>query len=221
MKTELGACLGLAVLIVACSSSGGGGGDKLVADAGDGAAPDHPAGDAPGDRGSDRGAEGVGDVAPADGAAPDVLATDGGARTDAPGADVPAEGGAIDAGPVTPVAVQVPLASAPTVGAWHGSCVVSDSDSTGTSTCWVIQWRQWTYWALSNTDNRNAFLIVGVDPAGNLKSAGFERSGTRYLWQATVDGAAMTVSYFGQGGVVTMLLGGSRRGAAAILARGQ
>lgn len=198
MKTVLVASLGLVVLIAACSSGGGGGGDKIVTDGGDDAAVDHPAGDASGDRGgtdriADAGADGILDAPAADAPAADAPVADG-AYADA----------ARDAGPATPIAVQVPLASAPTVGAWHASCVVSDTDTTGTSTCWVIQWRQWTYWALSNTDNRNAFLIVGVDAAGNLKSAGVERSGARYLWQATVDGAAMTVSYAGQGGVVTL-----------------
>lgn len=202
MKTGLVAVLGLAVLITACSSGGGGGGDKVVADAGDGAA---PTGDALGDRGgSDRIVDAARETAPADGSGQDVPATDDGGRTDAPASDVPVSDAATDAGPDIPIAVQVPFASGPTIGPWHANCVVSDGDNTETSTCWVIQWRQWTYWALSNTDNRNAFLIVGVDAAGNLKSAGFERSGTRYLWQATVDGAAMTVSYFGQGGMVTI-----------------
>ncbi len=124
--------------------------------------------------------------------------------TDASSFDGDAAGNG-DVGPATPVAVQVPLASAPTVGDWHASCFVSDSDTTETSTCWAIQWRQWTYWALGNTDNRQALLVIGVDAAGHLKSAGFERMGARYLWQATVDATAMTVSYLGQaGGVVTI-----------------
>src|SRR5262249_34383245 len=105
----------------------------------------------------------------------------------------------------TPVAVQVPIASAPSVAGWHANCVASDSDSTGTSTCWVIQWRQWTYWALSNNDNREAFLIVGVDAGGAFKSPGFERMGARYLWPAAVDSTAMTVSYFGQAGEVVTI----------------
>lgn len=194
MKTELVASVGLVVMLAACSSGSGGGGDKVVADGGDGGVADHPAGDAPGDRGTDRSAD----------AGPDADGPLDAVALDAPVTDGAHAGDAFDGGPATPVAVQVPLASAPSVGDWRASCVASDSDNTGTSTCWVIQWRQWTYWALSNTDNRLAFLIVGVDAAGNLKSAGFERSGARYLWQATVDGAAMTVSYFGQGGVVTM-----------------
>ena len=162
----------------------------VVADAGD------DAGDAPADRaGDDRPADSYADAMPVD-----VPATDGDASIDtgvAPDVDV-------DAGPATPIAVQVPSSSAPTVAGWRSACVASDTDSSDTNTCWVIQWRGWTYWALSNADNREAFLIIGVDAAGNHKSAGFERAGTRYVWSATVDATAMTVSYFGQGGSIAI-----------------
>jgi hypothetical protein len=184
------AWLGLATLIAACSSSSGGADAHVVADAGD----------APADRaGNDGPADAGVDTAPVDAAASDGPAADADAATDSATSDV-----AVDGGPATPIAVQVPASSAPTVAGWRRICVVSDTDGTNSNTCWVIQWRQWTYWALSNVDNREAFLIIGADAAGNLKSAGVERMGTRYVWQATVDATAMTVSYFGQGGVVTL-----------------
>jgi hypothetical protein len=179
------AWLGLATLMAACSSSSGGA-DAHV-DAGDALA-DHA--------GNERPADGSVDAmpvdAPADGPAKDATA-------DTSTSDV-----ATDGGPAMPIAVQVPRSSAPTFAGWRNACVASDTDDSETDMCWVIQWRQWTYWALSNVDNREALLIIGIDGARNLKSAGVERMGTRYVWQAAVDSTAMTVSYFGQGGVVTM-----------------
>ncbi len=181
----------------------------MVSDAGDGSAPDHAiasdAGDAPGDGGGDDRSADAGVDTAIDAPASDGATVDGDSRIDSSTSDVAMGDLAIDGGPATPVAVQVPSASAPTVTGWRADCAASDVDVTQTGNCWVIQWRQWTYWALSNADNREAFQIIGVDANGNLKSAGFERMGARYVWQATVDSTAVTVSYFGQGdGVVTI-----------------
>jgi len=127
------------------------------------------------------------------------------------GPEVPAGDAATDAATFAdPTAVQVPSTSAPAALPAGAAvrCVVSGSDPTASSTCWVIKWGRWTYWAFSYTDNRSSFLIAPYAPTGAIAAQApwpLEKAGARYLWQASVDTSAQTVTFLGQAsGAVTM-----------------
>jgi hypothetical protein len=125
---------------------------------------------------------------------PDGGDSDGGAGAD----------GAVDAPTYTdPTAVQVPRTSAPASppDGTAANCVNSPSDVAQSSSCWVVKWGRWTYWAFSYRDNRSSFLITPYDEAGAVATQApwpQEKAGARYLWFASIDTAAQTVTFFGQ-----------------------
>jgi hypothetical protein len=176
-----------ALVLGACSSGGGakdGGAGGGGADGGGGAG-----------GGGHGGAGGGVDAATAD------------ATTDRP-ADAAGDAGARDAQVdrpqyATPVAVQVPFASAPAnlpAGA-HARCLVSGTTITSSDTCWVVMWGRWTYWPLSYDDNRFSMLLTAYDESGNLAPDAAwpkELKGARYPWLVTVDDGAETITLDGQ-----------------------
>jgi hypothetical protein len=86
----------------------------------------------------------------------------------------------------------------------HNVCLVEPDTLQFSETCPVVQWLGLTYWAYSHVDNRVSLTVVAYDSAGNVAGQ-WEKVGARYLWQITVDRAAATVTFHGQGdGVVTM-----------------
>ena len=123
-----------------------------------------------------------------------------------PPADAGADGPSYD----VPTVLQVAGASAPAslpAGAVV-SCAKSAVDPTLVSYCSVVKWGRWTYWAFSYTDNRTSLLIAPYDETGAIATQApwpEEETGARYLWQASVDTTAQTVTFSGQApGSVTM-----------------
>jgi len=113
--------------------------------------------------------------------------------------------GATDAGPMygDPTAVMVPRTSAPASppAGTDVDCVGSPTDTAQSNGCWVVKWGRWTYWAFSYFDNRSSFLITPYDETGAIATQApwpQEKAGARYLWLATVDSAAQTVTFSGQ-----------------------
>jgi len=137
---------------------------------------------------------------------PDGGASDGSdGASDGPDAASDGPDAAADAGPVytDPTAVQVPRASAPATlpDGTNVNCVGSHTDTAQSSGCWVVKWGRWTYWAFSYFDNRSSFLITPYDETGALATQApwpQEKTGARYLWFASIDTAAQTVTFFGQ-----------------------
>ncbi|MCU6793178.1 Ig-like domain repeat protein [Paenibacillus sp. WQ 127069] len=64
--------------------------------------------------------------------------------------------------------------------------------------CPVVKWGDYTYWAFSYNDNRDSLGIVAYDSSGTVVKQ-WERTGTRYLWQITVDASAQSITFWGQG----------------------
>jgi hypothetical protein len=65
------------------------------------------------------------------------------------------------------------------------------------STCPVIKWGGYTYWAYSHRDNRVAMTIVAYDAAGKVVRKWY-KTGARYVGRIGVDTAAKTVTFWGQ-----------------------
>nr|WP_275900843.1 Ig-like domain repeat protein [Paenibacillus periandrae] len=63
--------------------------------------------------------------------------------------------------------------------------------------CPVVKWGDYTYWAFSYTDNRDSLGIVAYDSSGTIMKQR-ELTGTRYLWQITMDASAQTLTFWGQ-----------------------
>lgn len=66
------------------------------------------------------------------------------------------------------------------------------------NTCPIVQWGQYTYWAYSYTNNDNAMNIVAYDASGNIVKQ-WTKGGARYLSKITMDAAAQTLTFWGQG----------------------
>ena len=79
------------------------------------------------------------------------------------------------------------------------TCLEGTDTLQSSSTCPVIKWDGYTYWAYSHHDNRIAMTIVAYDTAGNVVQQWY-RTGARYVVQITVDTAAKTVTFLGQDG---------------------
>jgi hypothetical protein len=194
-RARLYLCFFSAALVLGACSSGGGAKDGGAGAGGAGGVGGH--GGAGGGVGGHGGAGGGVDAAP-------VVDT----GVDRP-ADAAGDAGARDA-PVdrpvyrTPVAVQVPFASAPAnlpAGA-HARCLVSGTTTDSSDTCWVVMWGRWTYWPLSYDDNRFSILLAPYDADGVPAPGGawpMEFKGARYPWLITVDDSAETVTFDGQG----------------------
>jgi hypothetical protein len=68
-----------------------------------------------------------------------------------------------------------------------------------TNTCPVVKWGQWTYWALTDSNNDQMLNIVAVDAHGAVNPAGgLIKNGSRYVWKVTVDGTASSATFYGQ-----------------------
>ncbi len=84
------------------------------------------------------------------------------------------------------------------------TCLVGAEVLMSSADCPVLSYEGKTYWAYSFLDNRGSLGIVAYDSAGNIV-AQWEKTGARYIWQITVDAAANTVTFYGQGsGEITM-----------------
>lgn len=90
--------------------------------------------------------------------------------------------------PSTPSGLQLASMSGP-------NSPTPDGDS---PVCPVVQWRGITYWPFSYVDNRYSMSIVGFDSTGRIVSQ-VEKTGARYIWKTTLDVAAKTVTFWGQG----------------------
>ncbi len=68
------------------------------------------------------------------------------------------------------------------------------------SACPIIQWGEYSYRAYSYWDNRMAINIVAYDSSGNIVRQ-WEKAGTRYISQITMDSAARTFTFWGQANI--------------------
>ncbi|MDM8566398.1 hypothetical protein QUF74_12215 [Candidatus Halobeggiatoa sp. HSG11] len=93
-----------------------------------------------------------------------------------------------------PVAETLPTTKAPSP---PDSLKVTCQYVADSSLCPVITWNGYTYWAYSYRDNRVSLNISAYDCKGNLAKQ-WEKSGTRYIRNITVDDSAKTVSFVGQ-----------------------
>lgn len=77
------------------------------------------------------------------------------------------------------------------------SCLKGPNTTQPSSTCPVIKWDRYTYWAYSHSDNRSAMTIVAYDAAGNIVKQWY-KPGARYVWRIAVDAATEKVTLWGQ-----------------------
>jgi len=81
---------------------------------------------------------------------------------------------------------------------YYPGCITGpESPSTISSTCPVLRWSGYDYWALSFGDNRSSMAIHAYDPDGALQNVE-ERTGARYVYAIDVDEIAETVTFRGQ-----------------------
>ncbi|WP_164017609.1 tectonin domain-containing protein [Pyxidicoccus trucidator] len=97
-----------------------------------------------------------------------------------------------------PVVVQVPANAPPAVPAgMKVTCTQGPGTGAAATTCPVIKWGGYTYWAFSYTDNRLAMGIVAYDATGKVV-AQWEKPGSRYVYAITVDSVGRNVVFAGQ-----------------------
>jgi hypothetical protein len=77
------------------------------------------------------------------------------------------------------------------------ACTSGPGTGDPSSTCPVLKWHGYTYWAFSYVDNRVALGIVAYDAAGKVV-AQWEKPGARYVYAITVDPAGKKVKFAGQ-----------------------
>ncbi len=77
------------------------------------------------------------------------------------------------------------------------SCNKGPNTLESSSTCPVLKWGKYTYWAYSYRDNRYAMNIVAYDPRGRVVEQ-WEKPGARYVWAIDVNETAKTVTFKGQ-----------------------
>ena len=100
--------------------------------------------------------------------------------------------------PIPPEAGKVPSSVHPAIPAGSDMVCMQSTDVVGKmDTCFVLQWRDYTYWAYSYIDNRVAMNIVAYDLKGTIVKQ-WSMPGARYLYKITVDPAAQTVTFWGQ-----------------------
>jgi hypothetical protein len=81
---------------------------------------------------------------------------------------------------------------------YYPGCITGpESPSTISSTCPVLRWAGYDYWAMSFGDNRSSMAIHAYDEDGTLQNVA-ERTGARYLYAIDVDETAETVTFRGQ-----------------------
>jgi len=99
-----------------------------------------------------------------------------------------------------PVISQASVQSAPTPpSGMKVTCMVGPNSPTpdgSSTTCPVVTYNGVTFWPFSYIDNRESLGLVGYK-SGQVVSQQ-ELPGARYVWKATVDTAAQTVTFSGQ-----------------------
>ncbi|MDP1615224.1 MAG: hypothetical protein Q8L68_05445 [Methylococcales bacterium] len=81
----------------------------------------------------------------------------------------------------------------------------SPSPSQPSTTCPVVKWAGYTYWAYSYDDNRSSMNIVAYRDVDNSIASQSEKTGARYLYAISVNPATRVITFSGQGGdTVTM-----------------
>jgi hypothetical protein len=63
--------------------------------------------------------------------------------------------------------------------------------------CPVLDWGDYTYWAVDHVDNRVAMSILGYDTSNRIVKQ-IEKQGARYIWQMTLDQTNETLTCYGQ-----------------------
>ena len=97
-----------------------------------------------------------------------------------------------------PMVKEVPSSSPPPVpSGLKVTCMKGPDALDPCTTCPVIQWCEYTYWAYSYIDNRYGMAIVAYDRGNNMVQE-WEKTGARYVYKITVDNAAQTVTFWGQ-----------------------
>ncbi len=102
--------------------------------------------------------------------------------------------------PDVPTVVKVPVASRgafDTTTYYPGCEVGPGSPVEPSTTCPVVRWDGYDYWAMAYHDNRSSMAIHVFDATGRLLNV-VERPGARYLYAIDVDQAAKTVTFHGQ-----------------------
>ncbi|HBF39590.1 MAG TPA: hypothetical protein DDW50_20015 [Firmicutes bacterium] len=99
---------------------------------------------------------------------------------------------------VPPTVATVSAGSHPAIPSDLKEIALSDpSSGNPSSTDPVLKWGNYTYWAYSYIDNDYYLAIVAYDAAGNMVGR-WDKYGTRYIWQITIDATAKTVTFWGQ-----------------------
>jgi len=89
-----------------------------------------------------------------------------------------------------------PIPAGQNVGCYDGSGLISPSQSS--STCPVVKWAGYTYWAYSYDDNRDSMNIVAYRDVDNSIAFQTEKTGARYLYAISVNSATRVVTFKGQ-----------------------
>ncbi len=98
----------------------------------------------------------------------------------------------------TPTVEVVQTATHPNPPAgWKVACMPNAVNGGASPTCPVLQYNGYTYWAWSDNNNDVAMAIVAYDENG-VAVKRWNRTGSRYIWNLTVDPAGQTVSFIGQ-----------------------
>lgn len=97
-----------------------------------------------------------------------------------------------------PVIRIVPTASHPAVPSELKITVLQGPDTLQpAANCQVLTWGDYTYWAASYMDNRDAICILAFDAANRLVKQ-VPKAGARYQWQMTLDQGARSITCAGQ-----------------------
>jgi len=99
-----------------------------------------------------------------------------------------------------PLVVDLPVASHGAIdeSQYNATCLTGPTDPPQISTtCPVVRWDGYDYWAMSYGDNRSSMAIHVFDPSGQLIDV-TEKSGARYLYAIDIDDVARTVTFRGQ-----------------------
>lgn len=84
------------------------------------------------------------------------------------------------------------------------TCMQGPDNLYASETCPIVNANGLNFWALSYVDNRVGMAIVGYDSNGNVVSI-LEKTGSRYIWQITLDATHQTIAFQGQSNAVITL----------------
>lgn len=117
--------------------------------------------------------------------------------------DGPADEGCVDIQGTclscVPEVVRIPFDAVPSLPEGTKTGCASDEQGVPSPTCAVVRCGGHETWGLSFNDNREAILVVTFDPEGDVVRD-VEVWGLRYVYDATLDAEAETVSFVAQGG---------------------